>query len=170
MIPETCDGGVVELYRATRFPFEWQPEAVLLENVRLVDTTSLHHEGHWYFFTSTVEQPEEAYLFTSDTIDGAWRWHPANPISTDTRHLRGAGGIFNAGGSLIRPSQDCSRGYGYQVTFNEILRLSPTEYRERQVGRLGPTWTPGLTGAHTFNSDSRYQVVDGQKLVSAKLI
>ncbi len=164
MIPESADGGIVELYRATRFPFEWKPEAALMEDTRLVDTTPFHYEGSWYFFTSTVEQPEEAYLFTSNKIDGKWHYHPSNPISTDTRRLRGAGAIFRAGNALIRPAQDCSRGYGYQVAFNEILRLSPREYSERQVGRLGATWTPRLTGAHTFNADSEYQVVDGQKL------
>ena len=169
MIPETCENGDVQLYRATRFPFEWSLEAVLIENARLVDTTAFHYDNHWYFFTSTAEPPEEACLFTSGRIDGDWQYHPANPIGTDTRRLRGAGAVFRAGNSLIRPSQDCSLRYGYAASFGEIGRLSPVEYEERQVGSMLPDWMPGLIGTHTFNSDSGYEVVDGQRFVPASL-
>jgi hypothetical protein len=115
-----------------------------------------------------VGPPEEAYLFTADRIDGPWQYHPANPVCTDARNLRGAGGIFMQNNALIRPAQDCSIGYGYAVAFNEIRRLSPSEYEEREVGRLLPTWSPGLGGTHTFNFDSKYETVDGRKLVRRK--
>jgi hypothetical protein len=163
MIPETCDNAAVQLYRATRFPFEWELAAVLIEDAELVDTTAFHYEGKWYFFTSTGGQPEEAYLFTADRIDGPWHYHPANPIGTDTRRLRGAGAIFSHQNALIRPVQDCSLGYGYAVAFNEIRRLSASECEEQQAGKLLPTWWPGLTGTHTFNFNSKYEVVDGRR-------
>ncbi|MGA3213508.1 MAG: hypothetical protein ABSD20_19550 [Terriglobales bacterium] len=168
MIPESCENATVQLYRATRFPFEWELESLLMEDAELVDTTAFHYDGKWYFFTSTVGPPEEAYLFTADRIDGPWQYHPANPVCTDARNLRGAGGIFMQNNALIRPAQDCSIGYGYAVAFNEIRRLSPSEYEEREVGRLLPTWSPGLGGTHTFNFDSKYETVDGRKLVRRK--
>jgi hypothetical protein len=160
MIPESCENSTVQLYRAKRFPFEWDLEAILLNDAALADTTAFHYDGKWYFFTGTARQPDEEYLFTADRIDGPWQYHPANPICTDTRRLRGAGAIFSRQNMLIRPSQDCSLGYGYAMTFNEIRRLSPVEYEERQVGRLLPGWAPGVAGAHTFNFNSRYEVVD----------
>src|SRR5581483_2087336 len=113
---------------------DWQLESVLMDKVRLVDTTAFHHEGTWYFFSSTLEQPEEAYLFTADRLDGAWQYHPANPISSDTRHLRGAGAIFQRGGRMIRPSQDCSKGYGYAAALREIRQLSTSRYEEVDAG------------------------------------
>ena len=166
MIPESYYGTNVELYRATKFPFEWKLEHVLMDDVRLVDTTPLFHDGTWYFFTSTALEPEEGYLFTADRLDGAWKYHPANPICADTRRLRGAGAIFSQSGALIRPVQNCSRGYGYALAFSEIRRLSPVEFEERQVGSLLPEWEPGLTGVHTMNFDSKYQVVDVQRLTA----
>jgi len=165
MIPESCGNSTVQLYRATRFPFEWTLEAVLAEDAALVDTTALQHDGKWYFLTSTAHEPQEAYLFTSGRLDGPWQYHPANPIGADTRNLRGAGAIVSRSGQLVRPAQDCSLGYGYAVAFNEIRRLSPSEYETREAGRLLPTWTAGLTGTHTFNSDSKYEAVDGRKLM-----
>ncbi len=165
MIPESCAGSTVELYRATGFPFEWKLEALLAEGVDLVDTTALLQDGVWYFFTSYAYEPQEAYLFTAARLDGPWQYHPANPIGTDTRNLRSAGAFVSRAGGLIRPAQDCSLGYGYAVAFNEIRRLSPAEFESRETGRLLPTWAPGLTGTHTYNCDSKYEVVDGRKLV-----
>lgn len=161
MIPESKENSTVDLYRATRFPFEWKFETVLMKDEQVVDTTALHHDGTWYFFTCTMGPPEEAYLFTANRLDGPWQYHPANPICTDTRNLRGAGAIFSRQGALIRPAQDCSLGYGYALAFNEIRRLSPSEYEERQAGKMLPTWSPGLIGTHTFNFNSRYEVIDG---------
>jgi hypothetical protein len=165
MIPESSGSATVQLYRSTRFPFEWDLAAVLMEDAALVDTTVLFRDGKWYFFTSTSGQPEEAYLFTSDRLDGPWQYHPANPIGADTRRLRGAGAIISRQGALFRPVQDCALGYGHAIAFNEILRLSPSEYEERPAGGLPPTWAPGLAGTHTFNFDSAFEVVDGLRLV-----
>jgi hypothetical protein len=166
MIPESSENADVQLYRASKFPFEWKLESVLIEGAPLVDTTVTHHDGTWYFFTSTAPLPEEAYLFTANRLDGAWQYHPKNPICTDTRRLRGGGAIFQNGGQLIRPAQDCSIRYGYAIAFNEILRLSPTDYEERSVGRWLPSWARGLAGAHTYNSNSKYEVIDWQKLTA----
>jgi hypothetical protein len=43
--------------------------------------------------------------------------------------------------------------------------LSPTEYRERPVGRIEADWMPGLVGTHTYTFDSRYECLDAICLV-----
>lgn len=164
MIPESFESSTVQLYRATRFPHEWTLEALLAEGEQYVDTTPFLLDGTWYFFTSTHAEPEEARIFTSDRLDGRWQPHPANPIATDVRSLRGAGAIVPWRGNLVRPAQDCSLGYGYGVTFNQIRRLSRTEYEEHQIGKLLPDWGPRLCGTHTYNSNSKFEVVDGRRL------
>ena len=165
MIPETFEDSTVQLYRATRFPHDWTLETVLLPNTQCVDTTAFPYDGKWYFFTSTQAEPEEALLYTADRLGGPLKAHPANPIGTDVRGLRSAGAVVPWRNTLIRPTQDCSLGYGYAVTFNEILRLSPAEYQERQTGKLLPDWAPGLTGTHTLNFNSKFEVVDGRRLM-----
>ena len=162
MIPESCAEHAVCLYRATRFPYEWQLEKVLADQFPLVDTTAYQQEGTWYFFTSgdpntTVEQ---GFLFTSDAIDGEWRYHPANPIASDTRSLRAAGNLFRQDGRLFRPTQDSSVRYGYAMKLMEITKLTPTEFEEREVGAAFPTWRKGLLGTHTLNRDSKFEVID----------
>lgn len=165
MIPESCENGTVELYRAERFPDVWRQEKVLAEGVSLVDTTPFHYEGRWYFFTAPFDLANEScpelFLFHSDRLDGGWMWHPRNPICTGVRRTRPAGAIFRRQGKWIRPAQDCSVRYGYAMVLNEIVRLSETEYEERPVESIPPDWASGLLGTHTLNSAGRYEVIDG---------
>jgi hypothetical protein len=89
--------------------------------------------------------------------------HPENPVVSDVRSARPAGRVFRHDGRLIRPAQDCSRGYGTAVVFNRIDVLTTDEYAESPVGRIEPNWAPGLVGTHTYNSSGGIEVVDGRR-------
>lgn len=163
MIPESGANSTVELYRAIRFPDEWVLEKVLFEG-RAVDTTAWHQNDLWWFFTTLAETPGHSVmqlLFYSHSLTGDWKYHPANPISTDVRRARGAGAIFGHAGRLVRPTQDCSRNYGYSFTFNEIINLSPTTYEERAGQTVDPSWHPRLRGTHTYGQCGSWEAVDG---------
>jgi hypothetical protein len=161
MIPESAATLTVPLYRARRFPHEWEHAANLVEGIPVVDTTPFCVDDAWYFFTGTKEPGLECLLFYADRLDGRWRYHPANPISSDARRARPAGSLFYRGGRLFRPAQDCSVRYGYAIVLNEIVKLSKTEYEEREAETILPVWRPGLLGTHTFNANERYEVIDG---------
>jgi hypothetical protein len=166
MIPETMGSRRIELYRATAFPAGWELVHVLKEDIDAVDTTLWIRDGIYYFFTNIAETgttPNDLlYLYLSDSLFGEWMPHPANPICADVRSSRNAGCLFLRENKLIRPAQDCSLRYGYACQLNEVETLSPTEYRERPVGRIEPDWYPGLIGTHTINSNETIEVVDGQ--------
>jgi len=166
MIPESARAGGVRLYRCARFPGEWVQVAELFRGPA-TDTTVWTHDGLWWFLTTLVDPRGHGtglFLFYADSLLGTWRYHPANPISLDTRNARCAGRVFESDGRLIRPSQDSTRRYGYAFALNEILKLSPTEYEERQVLWVGPDWYPGLRGNHTYNRAGSIEVIDGQTM------
>jgi hypothetical protein len=172
MIPESSASDRVELYRADPFPSRWTLAHVLLEDVRALDPT-LHVEGDrlWLFVAVTEEGAspnDDLHLFSSHSLTGPWQPHPANPVVSDARSARPAGRIFRRGTELMRPSQDCSRRYGYAVVFNRIDVLTQEDYRETPVGRIDPTWHPGIFATHTYNFDSRVEVVDGKRLVAKR--
>ena len=168
MIPESGGNYTLELYRATSFPYAWQFEKMLLQDIALVDTTPFFQDGIWYFFTTTVEVITcrwlETWLFWSDSLDGEWHYHPANPICSDVRRARSAGHLFHRNGKLIRPAQDCSVRYGYALVLNEVLKLSPTEYEERQQEVILPDWMPGIFATHTLNFTSNVEVIDATRI------
>ncbi len=161
MLPESSEDRTVPLYRATGFPYEFRFETNLAHNVSLVDTTPFFLDGKWYFFTTTTEPFMESFLFWAHSLDGRWNLHPANPISSSAKNVRSAGHLFYHGTRLLRTTQDCSVRYGYGITVNEILRLTPTEFEERQVDFIGPTWRSGLLGTHTLNANAAIEVIDG---------
>jgi hypothetical protein len=164
LLPESSEAKTVELYRFSRFPWEVELVSTLAENIPLVDTTPLFHEGRWYFFTSTLQPFMEGLLFWADRLDGPWKLHPASPVSISVRNSRSAGNLFWKDGRLFRPLQDCSVRYGYAIQVNEVTRLTPNEFEEHKVAYIPPSWRPNLFGTHTWNENPKFQVIDGIRL------
>ncbi len=167
MVPESGGANRVSLFRARSFPDDWEHVGDLLEGYRAVDATLHEHNGRWYLFANICEAGggtfDELFLFHAATPLGPFLPHPGNPIVSDVRRARPAGPLFLRDGKLIRPAQDCARGYGQALVFNEVLSLSPITYDERPLGRLLPDWVPGLTGCHTYTSLGGIEVVDGKR-------
>jgi hypothetical protein len=172
MIPETATSGAVELYRCTRFPDGWEFQRELLK-LRAVDTTLWIEDGVYWLFT-TLQEPRgfgiQLWLFYAETLDGEWTPHPANPLSTDVRGSRGAGAVFRHEGKRYRPSQDCSRNYGYSFTFNEIVAMNREEYRAEPRATVNPVWSPGLVGTHTYSRAGPVELIDGCAPLAARRV
>ena len=163
MLPESAQGGGVDLYRAVRFPDEWVLEKRLLE-FRCVDSSIFHAAGSWWMTTSPQLVPGEApitWLLRADRITGPWQFHPGGMVASDVRVARGAGAVFETSGRLIRPSQDCSVSYGYALNFNEIVSFTKGPYRERPVCRVDPGWMPRLAGVHSYSRVGEWEAIDG---------
>lgn len=156
MLPETTAACRVELYRCVRFPDRWELDTVLIDNFAGADATLWFQDGRWWMF---VDVKDELHVLYADSPRGPWRAHCGNPVKSDSRSSRPAGRIFRNGADVIRPAQDCSLQYGREVVFNKITRLTPDEFEEIEIGRLGTPWN-GSTGCHTFNQLDGVTVVD----------
>jgi hypothetical protein len=163
MIPESSNSGTVDLYRARTFPDDWVLDTTLL-NLRAVDTTVFHAAGKWWLVTSPrvfLGHAPIAWLFCSDCLRGPWRLAPTAAAASRATDSRGAGRVFEHGGRLIRPSQDCSESYGSALLFNEILCLSEAKYAERRIARVEGGWKAGLVGIHSYSCAGPWEAIDG---------
>ena len=167
MIPESLEHETVDLFRAVEFPSDWSFEGRLLDRICAVDATLLEEGSRLWLFVGVAEPGasvnDELHLYSSSTLRGPWLPHPENPVVSDVRSARPAGRIFRHDGQIIRPSQDCSRGYGTAVVFNRIDVLTLSQYAETAIGRIEPTWSPGLLGTHTYNCSRHVEAVDGRR-------
>jgi hypothetical protein len=167
MIPETSKNKTIELYKCTDFPGKWEFERNIIENISAVDSTLFFYKGNWWLFSSIDQTGKNAgastelfLYYTDDFRSGKWASHPCNPIISDIRKARMAGKLFFDGDKIIRPSQDCSVRYGKGFGFNNVTKLTETEYEETSEDSFEPVWDKKLKGAHTFNFDKNFTVID----------
>ncbi len=155
MVPETLAAHAVRLYRANPFPDRWVHESDLLP-LYAADSTPFRFRGRWWMFVCTTPHEHKTLaLYSSGDLRGPWREHPRSPIVADDRHIaRPAGRPRMIGGRLHRFAQDCSEEYGQHVRAFEILELTETAYRERE---LATSPILGATG-HGWNADGMHQI------------
>lgn len=166
MIPESSGKRTIDLYESVSFPYQWQYKLTLMKDVKAVDTTVVFVNGKWWLFTAIAEQeaaaPQvELFLFYADDLfTDHWQSHPMNPIVSDVKRARGAGAVFVKDGKLFRPSQDCSKAYGYGFDLNEITVLTETDYDERTVTSVRPDPQTSILATHTYAHQENLTVVD----------
>ena len=165
MIPETGERNVVELYRASSFPFKWEPVKVLLEARSPLDTTLIEINGTWWMFVNIEEEGvavnwDELHLYYSDNPLGPWKPHARNPIVSDVRFARPAGRLFWSNGVLYRPSQDSTLHYGYATSINIVTEISSSTYEESPILKISPDWDNDIIGIHTVNLLNEMTVID----------
>jgi hypothetical protein len=166
MIPESSENRTIELYECLEFPYKWRHKLNMMEGIFAVDTTLLYYHKQWWLFTNIVENEgagydDELFLFYSDDVfTNDWKGHPLNPIVSDVKKARPAGRIFQSQGKLYRPSQDCSKIYGYGFNINEIVVLTETEYVEKTISTVKPNWGKSVKGTHTFTYEKGLTIID----------
>ena len=169
MIPESMENRCIQLYKCVEFPYKWEFQCNLMEDVDAVDATLYQKDNKWWMFVNLVEHDgasswDEMYLFHAERFDSQqWTPHPQNPVVSDCRSSRPAGQLFEHNGNLYRPSQNSSKRYGYGFNLNQILELNETSYKEKVVSNVHPNWEKGLTGTHTFNRVGRLNMSDALK-------
>lgn len=168
MLPETQENKTIELYKCVEFPNKWKLEKILFQNIKAVDSTIIKYNDKYWLFTNLTEYNgehliNELCLFYSDNLLGdSWTNHPHNPISTDHTYSRPAGNIFMHENKLLRPSQNCSKHYGYGIQMQEIVKLTETEYQEKNIESIYPNWDIDLLSTHTFNTMDNLTFIDAK--------
>lgn len=165
MLPECSASGRLTLYRAAEFPDRWEPVADLLTE-RVHDATLVRRDGRYVIFAATEWGGSSSWdglsLFTAEKLLGPWQPHPRNPVLIDVTSARPGGAMFEHGGALIRPAQDCSGGYGSALTFARIDRLDDTGFTQTPLAtwRSGRIGDPRIIGPHTYNCAAGLELID----------
>lgn len=173
MITDSYQDDDVKLFRASRFPYDWEQVATLLEGEPFVDPTVFEDGGRWWMFSSEVTN-RTLRLHSAPDLLGPWSEHPASPLIRDNGHIsRPAGRVTRYQGSLYRFTQDCDPNYGLSVSAFRITTLTPEAYGEEAtpgnpvIQRGVYPW--GALGMHHLDplqlEDGTWQaVVDGTGL------
>lgn len=164
MMPETCGGRSLELYRADPFPDKWTLDRVLLQDVKLADATLFEHAGRSWL---TATEPDGGLsdwdclaIFVAASPLGPWSRCGGEPVLIDASAARPAGHVFTRDGALWRPAQDCTRGYGSGLALCRIERLDEEGFAQSVERRLGPPPGARASGVHTLNTGGGFEAID----------
>lgn len=168
-IPEAYQSGGVWLHTLLAEPNQWE-KTLLIENLPAVDPTLLRHNGKWWLFCTRRDDISSAnlYIYHADDVTGPWKPHANNPVKQDASNSRPAGAFIQHKGFLLRPAQDCSRGYGGKVLLNRVVHLSENDYAETPYTHLCPQnlfTNAGYSGLHTVNVMKDCIVVDIKRTI-----
>ena len=175
LIPESHQAKEIRVYKALEFPYVWVLDRVLLSGIDALDSTLFKYNGSNYLITAIRQKRDEAvhprvFKLTND-LPADWILHELSWKNHDMYNVRPAGKIFEINDRSYRPSQMCAKHeYGKSVIINEmdVLSLQNGEYFEKEVIRLGPenvsisNLTHKVTGLHTYNRSTDYEVIDAK--------
>lgn len=169
MLPETSANRSLELYRAAEFPWKWELKKVLMEGAVFSDATPLFHDGRWWIFVTAdsigTSTQDQLSIFYSDSLEGPWTAHRANPVKSDSRSSRPAGRLVQQNGRLFRPAQDCDGSYGAGLVWFEITELSPERFSERQIVTWDARVELGATGLHSLDQLGELHAIDFRRSI-----
>ena len=175
LCPEASASGRITVWRARRFPMDWEPAATLMRDVSAVDTMLFEAHGRWWMLTNldrtagtlvaaTRDFHSELHLFhADDPLSSDWTPHPMNPLRIDSYGGRNAGLLVSDAGIFRYGQMQAFDCYGHGVAIYRITELSTTRYREELVRVISPGMLKGvggLHGLHTFGQAGGLAVVD----------
>jgi hypothetical protein len=166
-VPETYEARKIELFKAKRFPLEWERVSTLVGNFAGVDPTVFQYEDRWWLTCCDHDTGPFDRLFVWHARDlfGEWIPHPANPVKVDISSSRPAGTPFVHEGCLYRPAQDCSSSYGARVVLNRVTKLTSEEFEEEVEVAVEPYPSSDYPhGLHTLSAAGSVTLLDGKHI------
>ncbi len=169
MLPETNKNSSISLYKCIEFPLKWKHEINLMEKIDANDSSIFFKEDKYWLLTNLrtndfMSCDDELHLFYSDTLlSKTWNPHPQNPVISDVRNSRSAGKLFYENNSIIRPTQNCSKHYGYGLNFQKNINFNTTKFDEVNIKSIIPLKAKKIKSLHTYNKTGELSIIDAQQ-------
>lgn len=177
MIPESHQAGAIRLYRARRFPDDWELVQELMSGPYFVDSSIFRHDEKWWLFAESSREArhETLRLYCSDSIMGPWIEHPMSPVvKGNGMRARPAGRVSIFDNTIVRYAQSCYPAYGSNVRAFAVTELSTSTYADHEMHH-GPILGPSGCGwnargmhhldAHSLSDGTWLACVDGWRTV-----
>lgn len=168
MLPECHESRKLTLYRAICFPDKWEIEEHIMNNKLVCDTNMYEtKQGEQVLLTMELDRKKFCYdkLSLYYKSKNGWEASLNNPIVVGADHARNGGALFENGGRLIRPAQNCEKSYGESLKFYHIKKIDKEFYEEELISTfcIRDVCTSKhikFDGIHTYNRNGKYEVID----------
>lgn len=164
LMPEANESNSLYIYKATSFPEKWEKHAVLLENIKYVDTTPFVYNSQFYAITKDNSTPQ-APMFLLKIDPEKWSVVEKKEITDDVSFSRPGGKVFQKDGKYYMVTQDCEADYGAALnilsfTIDEDMNMSYHLEKKITPAEVSVKGIDRITGIHTYNFTEELEVID----------
>ncbi len=166
MLPESSANKDLRLYRANKFPFDWELERVIFNNVIACDGTIFQYGEKWWLFvnkdsSNSLENNSELFAyFSNNPVNGEWIEHSRNPLVIDAKSAR-MGGLLTDKNNIYLVSQSPDFNlYGKSSKIYKIKELTENTFEREFICEITPDFADDIIGTHHINSFKNCTVFD----------
>lgn len=166
LMPEANEGGLLRVYRATDFPFGWEPAHDIVLDCVPIDASLLHHNYLWWLFYAPAgpagDRLTKLHAAWAPRLAGPWHPHPGNPVLVDPDGVRPGGSPIVVDGLPYLPLQRCTESYGSGLRILRIDHLAPARFRGTITAEISapPAASPYVDGCHTLSAAGPVTLID----------
>ena len=168
MTPETCEADSIRLYKCIEFPMRWEYQKDIISNISATDSIIFEHDSRWWLLCNMAIDGNSDYsstlmaFYSDNPLADKWIAHELNPLIFDSKIARNGGVLNIKSGKLpIRSRQKQGFGeYGESFSLAQIEELTPSSYKEREIGKFSATFFENIKTCHHIHSNDKYTVYD----------
>ena len=167
MVPETRESNAIRLYKCVEYPLKWEYQKDILSDVKAVDSMLFEYRSRWWLLTNLAaggnsDHGSQLFAYHSENpYSDNWIPHEKNPLVFNGTIARNGGLLDAESGQPVRVRQKQGfNAYGAGLTLAQITELTPSTFREREIGQITPDFFRKIRGCHQFHSNGRYTVYD----------
>lgn len=167
MVPESSKNCDIRLYKCLEFPYKWQLEKVLMNNVSAADTMLIKQQDTWFMLTNICsaglgDHNSELHIYYSESLKSNL-WKPiasGNPVIFDSLKARN-GGLFFHNETIYRVNQVHGKSqYGKCFNINQVVKISKNEYMEKNISNIRPDFKDKIISTHHYSANTSIAAVD----------
>ncbi len=164
MIPETKEAKQIRLYKSKEFPFKWNLDKVLLDNIEVVDSSFLITNNKLFIINYDISKDP----FFTRTFVLNMNTKTLQELHLDKSNYtndRPGGNFININGIKYHPVQDSTHFYGEQLNIFEVEIFNETLFLEKNincinVNKMLPNGKHCFSRIHTFNRLDKFETID----------
>ncbi|GBQ04887.1 glucosamine inositolphosphorylceramide transferase family protein [Saccharibacter floricola] len=169
LLPEGYKSGRLSLYRAVKFPYQWERVTAFDFPIGAIDATPLFYRNRWWLFwtppTPKSYRQSALHIALAEELTGSWC--DMGCVLVDREGARPGGTACVVNDDVILPVQDCSLSYGGGM---QTLRISGLGYGKPRIETRGHFPLPKTLagshsdGMHTLSAAGSVTLVDFKKI------
>ena len=161
MIPETYSANNIHLYRCIDFPYKWEKDAIILENVQMVDHALYEKDGITYVVSYDLNMNHNRCFMLDWDKMKLVEFYPDGEFCKE----RPGGTFFENKGKLMRAIQECSRVYGEYIKLYVVENIDKSQFNEKlkkiiKVENIRFDQKNNFERTHQLSKSNNYILID----------